>query len=314
MECILESAKRRCLSLDNHEPCSFPSPPLHSLRYDYDRVVVVSVVVDARKNTREINVREWDPQQYLQFEHERTQPSIDLVARIPLEDPETIIDIGCGPGNSTQILRKRWPRADIVGLDNSEKMIERALKDHPGQKWMIGDASTLEPDQQYDLVFSNAAIHWVPDHHELVPRLFCLVKKGGILAIQVPANNESPLYKIILNVSRSSKWSAFTAGHEDLITYHASEYYYDLLVSLTQDIALWETTYYHILKSHQDLVAWYKSTAMRPLLESLPTDDDRAEFEQEVLTRCKEQYPPQSDGRILYPFKRIFFIARKTVK
>jgi trans-aconitate 2-methyltransferase len=260
---------------------------------------------------REVDVREWDPQQYLQFEHERTQPSIDLVARITLEDPETIIDIGCGPGNSTQILRKRWPRADIVGLDKSRKMIGRARADHPDQTWLIGDVSALEPDRQYDIVFSNAAIHWVPDHHTLIPRLFRLVKEEGVLAVQVPANNESPLYKIILNVARSGKWSPFTSGQEELITYHRAEYYYNHLVSLTQDIALWETTYYHILKSHEDLVAWYKSTAMKPFLESLPTDDDRAEFEQEVLTRCKEQYPPQSDGRILYPFKRIFFTARK---
>jgi trans-aconitate 2-methyltransferase len=258
-------------------------------------------------------VLEWDPQQYLQFEHERTQPSIDLVARIPLEDPKTIIDIGCGPGNSTQILLKRWPHSDIVGLDKSVKMIARARADHPGQTWMIGDASTLAMDRQYDIVFSNAAIHWIPDHHRLISRLFRLVRKDGIFAVQVPANHESPLYKIILNVARSGKWSAFTSGCEGLITYHTAEYYYNELASLTKDVFLWETTYYHILKSHQDLIAWYKSTAMKPFLESLPTDDDREEFLQAVLTESKEHYPLQSDGRILYPFKRLFFTARKTV-
>jgi trans-aconitate 2-methyltransferase len=228
-----------------------------------------------------------------------------------LEDPQTIIDIGCGPGNSTQILRKRWPRARIIGLDKSEKMIERARLDHPELTWIVGDASTLETDRKYDIVFSNAAIHWIPDHHRLIPRLFQIVAKGGILAIQVPANHESPLYRIIINVARSTKWSAFTSGCEGLITYHTAEYYYNELVSLTKDITLWETTYYHILKSHQDLVAWYKSTAMKPILESLPTDENREEFEQAVLSACKEQYPRQSDGRILYPFKRLFFTARK---
>lgn len=254
---------------------------------------------------------EWDPEQYLQFEHERTQPSIDLVARIPLEDPEIIIDIGCGPGNSTQILRKRWPHAEIVGLDRSEKMIERARLDHPDQTWMIGDASTLETGRKFDVVFSNAVIHWIPNHHQLIPRLFQIVKKDGILAIQVPANHESPLYRIILNVARSGKWSAFTSGREGLITHHPAEYYYNELVPLTKDIALWETTYYHILKSHEDLVAWYKGTAMKPFLESLPTDNDRKEFEETVFTEGKKQYPLQSDGRILYPFKRLFFTARK---
>ena len=259
----------------------------------------------------EIAVREWDPQQYLQFGYERTQPSIDLVARIPLEDPKTIIDIGCGPGNSTQILRKRWPNASIVGLDKSEKMIERARTDHPDQQWMLGDASMLGTEQTYDIVFSNAAIHWIPDHHILIPRLFQLVSQHGALAVQVPANYESPLYRIILNVAQSSKWSAFTAGCDKLITYHNAEYYYNQLVSLTLDIALWETTYYHILKSHQDLIAWYKSTAMKPFLESLPLDENREEFEWTVLTACKAHYPRQGDGRILYPFKRLFFTARK---
>jgi trans-aconitate 2-methyltransferase len=258
-------------------------------------------------------VRAWDPEQYLQFEHERTQPSIDLVARIPLEDPKTIIDIGCGPGNSTQVLCKRWPHADIVGLDKSERMIERARLDHPEQTWIVGDASTLDTDRKYDIVFSNAAIHWIPDHHRLLPRLFHMVRKDGILAIQVPANHESPLYKIILHVARDRKWSSFTSACDDLVTYHNAEYYYHELVSLTKNTALWETTYYHILESHQDLVAWYKSTAMKPILESLPTDEQRGEFEREVLAECREQYPPQSDGRILYPFKRLFFTARKTV-
>jgi trans-aconitate 2-methyltransferase len=257
-------------------------------------------------------MREWDPQQYLQFEHERTQPSIDLVARIPSEDPHTIIDIGCGPGNSTQVLRRRWPHADIVGLDKSEKMIERARRDYPGQTWRTGDASMLEAHWQYDIVFSNAAIHWIPDHHYLIPRLFQVVGENGFLAIQVPANYKSPLYKVILNVSRSSKWRDLTSGANDQITYHGAEYYYNQLVAFTRDITIWSTTYYHILKSHEDLVAWYKSTAMKPFLERLASDDMRREFEQAVLTGCKEHYPPQADGRILYPFKRLFFIARKT--
>ncbi len=256
-------------------------------------------------------MQEWDPEQYLLFEHERTQPSIDLVARIPLEAPRTIIDIGCGPGNSTKILRRRWPHAGITGLDKSEKMIERARADHPGETWIIGDASTIGFDRTYDVVFSNAAIHWIPDHHLLIPRLFRLVNRNGILAVQVPANYESPLYKIIQSVSRGRKWSAYTAGCDGIITSHSGEYYYNLLVALSLDIALWETIYYHSVASHEDLVSWYKGTAMKPILEKLPADDDRKEFEHEVLTGCKKYYQPQSNGRILYPFKRLFFTARK---
>jgi len=254
---------------------------------------------------------EWDPQQYLQFKHERTQPSIDLVARIQLDNPQSVIDIGCGPGNSTQILRKKWLRANIVGIDKSEKMIQRARQDYPDQQWMVGDASMLDTDQKYDIVFSNAVIHWIPDHDVLVRRLFQLVNSNGVLAVQVPANQESPLYKSILKVSRSNKWHAFTAGREEAITYHDAYYYYSQLASMTKEIALWETVYYHILNSHQDLIDWYKGTAMKPFLDSLPDDESRKEFEEEIMDECKTFYPSQSDGRILYPFKRLFFTARK---
>jgi trans-aconitate 2-methyltransferase len=257
-------------------------------------------------------VRDWDPQQYLQFKHERTQPSKDLVARIQIDDPETIIDIGCGPGNSTHVLHQRWPNADIVGIDKSEKMIERARTDYPGQRWIVGDASTLETTQTYDIVFSNAALQWISSHETLIPRLFKLVNRNGMLAVQVPANHESPLYKIILRTSHSGKWSEFTAGHEQMITYHSAEYYYNILNSLTGKIAIWETIYYHILKSHQELIEWYRGTGMRPFLELLKTDDNRAEFENEVLNESKEYYPLQSDGSILYPFKRLFFTAYKS--
>jgi trans-aconitate 2-methyltransferase len=257
-------------------------------------------------------VQDWDPQQYLQFKHERTQPSIDLVARIHSDDPKTIIDIGCGPGNSTQILHTRWPNAVIIGLDNSEKMIERARKDYPNQQWIVGDALTLEINQTYDIVFSNAAIHWIPNHDVLIPRLFQLVNKNGILAIQIPANHDSPLYKIIVRTSQNRKWSALTAGSEQVKTYHNVEYYYNTLISLTQEIAIWQTTYYHILKSHQELIDWYRSTAMKPVLERLQTDKNRAEFEEEVLNESKKYYPLQRDGRIIYPFKRLFFTAHKS--
>jgi trans-aconitate 2-methyltransferase len=263
------------------------------------------------KDEQDTEMREWDPQQYLQFKHERTQPAIDLVARIQGTDPKTIIDIGCGPGNSTQILLKRWPHASITGLDNSEKMIQRARQDYPNQKWVVGDASRLESCKTYDIVFSNAAIHWIPKHDILIPRLFQLMNQNGMLAVQVPANQESPLFRTIKKVSKRRKWSAFTSASRELITYHGADYYYNHLVALTNEIAIWETIYYHVLNSHQDLVDWYKGTAMKPFLDSLPTDESREEFEKEILAECKQFYAPQSDGRILYPFKRLFFTARK---
>ncbi len=256
-------------------------------------------------------MRDWDPEQYLRFQGERTQPSIDLAARIPLDDPRSIIDVGCGPGSSTRVLRKRWPHADIIGIDKSEKMIQRARRDYPGQKWVVGDASTFETPSSFDIVFSNAAIHWIPQHEILLRQLFRMLKGNGVLAVQVPANQESPLFRAILRVSENGKWSAYTRGREAAITYHNPAYYYSQLSSYAKDISLWETIYYHIMNSHQDLIEWYQSTAMKPFLDSLPTDESREEFKGEILAECKASYPLQNDGKLLYPFKRLFFTARK---
>lgn len=255
---------------------------------------------------------DWNPQQYLKFKSERTQPSIDLVTRIMIDGPETIIDIGCGPGNSTQILHRRWPDADIVGLDSSQKMIEKARQDYPGQKWMVGDASDLDTNQNYDIVFSNATLQWIPNHDVLIARLFNAVNENGVLAVQVPANDESPLHKALLSVARSQKWQGYTSGCEKLLTYHNFEYYYNVLISLTDDFDIWETMYYHVLESHEALLEWYRSTGMKPFLERLPDDGARAEFEREILMQCKSFYPIQTDGEILYPFKRLFFTANKS--
>ncbi len=257
-------------------------------------------------------MHDWNPDQYLQFKNERTQPSIDLVARIQMADPQTIIDIGCGPGNSTQILLKKWPHADILGIDISEAMIQRARQDYPNQRWFVADAADLAIGQTFDIVFSNAAIHWIPNHDILLRRLFQIVNENGILAVQVPANQESPLFKSMLRVSRSAKWSAFTKGREGSITYHDADYYYGQLALYTKEIVMWETIYYHIMKSHEDLIDWYKGTAMKPFFDSLPNDESRQEFSREVLIECQTAYPLQRDGRILYPFKRLFFTARKS--
>ncbi len=251
----------------------------------------------------------WDPDQYLKFGSERTQPSIDLAARIEIENPRSIIDIGCGPGNSTMVLRNRWPRAKLTGLDSSSTMIEKAKRDQPSATWIVADAFTNDFMEKYDIVFSNAAIQWMPNHKLLIPRLLGIVNSGGALAIQVPASWKSPLHLAVRDVAAQDKWSRLTAGVERILSDNTPEYYYDIITSATQRVSLWTTTYYHILNSHTELVEWYKGTAMRPFLEKLPDENARMEFEQEVLVRCKASYHLQSDGRLLYPFRRIFFIA-----
>jgi trans-aconitate 2-methyltransferase len=254
---------------------------------------------------------DWNPEQYLKFKNERTQPSIDLVSRIRIEKAESIIDIGCGPGNSTQILHQRWPSAEIVGIDRSEEMIKKAREDYPQQKWFIADAASFQSDVLYDIVFSNAVLQWISHHEVLIPNLFRMVRNKGALAVQVPANNGSPLHKALLSVSRNDHWHRYTEGCEKLLHYQSSEYYYNLLTPLTSEIELWETTYYHVLPSHRGLIEWYKSTGMRPFLDRLPDEANKKKFEKEVLEKCKDNYKIQNNGKILYPFNRIFFIAYK---
>ena len=254
---------------------------------------------------------DWNPQQYLKFGDERTQPSIDLVARIKLERPGTIIDLGCGPGNSTRILRERWPDAETAGLDSSEEMIDKARKDFPDGDWIVGDAAKVPLDLKYDLVFSNAVLQWIPNHEALLPRLFRMVSPGGALAVQVPATRESPLHRALLEVAHRPEWRIFTAACGNLLNYHNGEYFYRLLYPLTEQIVLWETTYFHLLSSQRDIVEWYKGTGMRPFLESLPDDRSRAAFEEEVLEECRRSYPVEGNGKVLYPFRRVFFIAYK---
>jgi trans-aconitate 2-methyltransferase len=211
-------------------------------------------------------VPNWNPDQYLKFANERTQPSIDLAARINVDNPESIIDVGCGPGNSTQVLKRRWPVAKISGLDSSPEMIKKAREDFPDMEWIIADAPTFEFDRQYDIIFSNAAVQWMPNHETLLPKLLENVNRGGALAVQVPANDGSPLHQAVLAVSSSSKWSRFTSGAEKSINYKSVEYYYDILSRISSKFDIWETVYYHVLDSHVGLIEWYKGTGMRPFL------------------------------------------------
>lgn len=253
----------------------------------------------------------WNPDQYLKFARERTQASIDLASRVMVEIPASVIDIGCGPGNSTRVLRERWPNARITGLDSSPEMIDKAKADLPDIEWITGDASTFTFQKEYEVVFSNAAIQWMQDHEVLVPRLYEIVKHGGALAVQIPADQDSPIRRSLLSVSSREKWLKYTSGRERLMNYRTAEYYYDILAKVSERFDVWETVYHHVLDSREGVIEWYKGTAMRPFLEKLPDDASRKEFEDEVLDGCKDQYEIRKDGKVLYPFRRIFFVAYK---
>jgi trans-aconitate 2-methyltransferase len=248
----------------------------------------------------------WNPSQYLRFQAERTQPCRDLAARVPLDSPARIIDLGCGPGNSTQILLERWPHAEITGLDNSPDMIDQARRASDACRWMAAEiAEWAAGTDQYDLVFSNAALQWLPDHRRLFPGLMTHVRKGGALAVQMPGNWDAAAHRLMRGVA--SRWRETDSVREWFT--HDVGFYYDLLAPLAARIDLWATEYIHIMDGPADIVEWYKGTGMRPFLDALPGAADRESFLASYLDAIREAYPPHENGGVLFPFRRIFLVA-----
>ena len=254
---------------------------------------------------------DWNPELYLKFDKERIQPSIDLVSRIEYVQPKRIIDIGCGPGNSTQILMSRWPASEIVGADNSPAMIKKASTDYPENRWILFDAGKDDLNEKFDLVFSNATIQWIPDHDRLLKRFATLLNDSGVLAVQVPLFFDMPLGKSISEIAGQNKWKAATHGVDDLFTIHGAAYYYDHLAKYFKTIDIWTTDYYHVMESQSSILEMIRSTGLKPYLERLADDKDKLEFEMLVLDKIKQDYPLQNNGQVLFPFKRLFFIAKK---
>jgi trans-aconitate 2-methyltransferase len=251
----------------------------------------------------------WNADLYMQFANERTQPSLDLAGRVKLPRPARIIDLGCGPGNSTAILRQRWPEADITGLDNSPEMIATAAESYPTEKWVEADIATWKADTPFDLVFTNAALHWLPDHAHLFPHLFAQVASGGALAVQMPAHYKSPVHLVAHRVSEAPEWGHMLDDARDAITRESPSFYYDVMQPLASHLDIWETEYNHIMDSPQSIVNWFRATGLRPFLSALETEDQKKRFLEQVLDGYTQAYTPQKDGRILFPFRRLFLIA-----
>jgi trans-aconitate 2-methyltransferase len=253
----------------------------------------------------------WDPQVYLRYAGERTQPSLDLVMRIGVSNPRRIIDLGCGPGNSTAILRQRWPEADIIGLDNSPEMIAAASESFPEEKWVLGDAATWSDGTRFDIVFSNAALQWLPDHAGLFPHLFAQVASGGVLAVQMPAHYASPVHHVILRTADDPAWRHLMDKPRKALTKEPASFYYNVLQPLAARIDLWETEYYHIMDGPEAIIEWFRGTGLRPFLNALTNGEQKERFEEMLLEGYAQSYPRQQDGRILFPFRRLFIVAYK---
>lgn len=254
---------------------------------------------------------DWNSAQYAKFLKERTKPSIDLAAAIEMDSPSSIIDIGCGPGNSTAVLKKRFPYADILGVDYSENMLKRAEKDHPdiNFKWFDASADNWKFEKQFDIVFSNACIQWIPDHKKLLPKMMSILNKGGKMAVQIPLNYDEPIHKIIGETSSSGKWRNKIVTSKIFYTLKVEEYY-DILSEISSDFEIWITTYCHRMRSHRDIIEWYKGTGLKPYLDVLD-NSDKDEFLNEIYAEVEKQYPIQKNGEIIFRFPRLFFVATK---
>jgi trans-aconitate 2-methyltransferase len=254
----------------------------------------------------------WDAKQYLQFAEYRTRPCRELVERVEVAAPTRVIDLGCGPGNSTAVAAARWAGAEIVGLDSSAQMIEAAKKETRGGKWVVGDIArwAKDNDKPFDVILSNAAMQWVDDHGEAYPRLMKKVAPGGALATQVPGNFDGPAHRAARELAASEAWRAkFASGSVREWHVHELSFYYDILSPVAKRVDAWETEYLHVMPSAEAIVEWYKGTGLRPFLELLGSEEERKRFEADYLEEIQRAYPVHADGRVLFPFRRLFLVA-----
>jgi trans-aconitate 2-methyltransferase len=248
----------------------------------------------------------WDDAQYQKFIDARTRPAAELLARVPLTAAEHVIDLGCGPGNSTELLAARWPTARITGIDNSPQMLRSARAARSDLHWVEADIASYRPETEVDVSFSNATLHWLPDHAGLFPKLLACVRPGGVLALQMPHNFDEPSHRLMRELSR-----AFIADGQDA---HAiaplpdAAFYYDLLAPRCRGLDLWETRYEHVMANAEAIVEWVKGSGLRPYLEAVPAVD-RAVFLAKYTQAIDEAYPPRADGKRLFSFPRLFLVA-----
>jgi len=258
----------------------------------------------------------WSAAQYIKFERERTRPASDLVASIPTVAAQRVVDVGCGPGNSTKVLAERYPGAEVTAIDSSPAMCAEARQRLAQARIQ---ARVVERDLEdwdegsWDVILSNAVLQWVPNHAQLLPRLIGRLTPGGSLAVQMPDNLDEPAQRLMLDVARRPPWAArlaHAAGARTEIQH--PEWYFDLLHPLVDRVDVWRTTYYHTLPGHDALVEWFKGSGLRPFLQPI-TPSEQASFLAEYRAALEVAYPMRTSGRVLLAFPRLFFVASLNV-
>lgn len=262
-------------------------------------------------STEPIPAHDWNATQYLKFEDERTQPARDLLARVPLQAPKTIVDLGCGPGNSTAVLDARYPNAQLTGIDSSPDMIRKARSTLPHREFVVDNMVSYTPPGQVDLFFSNAVLHWLRKdiRFDVVKTLMSTQASGGVFALQVPDNLSEPSHVLMRETARTGPWASKLAnvGRD---AFQAPQEIYDLLKPICSKVDIFHTSYYHALENHEAIIEWVKGTGLRPYTDPLEPQEKNA-FLAEYLKRLEGSYPMCHDGRVLLRYPRLFVVAVK---
>ncbi|WP_018903265.1 trans-aconitate 2-methyltransferase [Variovorax paradoxus] len=255
---------------------------------------------------------DWNPALYRRYEDERTRPAQELLARVPLPEAAHVVDLGCGPGNSTELLANRFPAAKVVGTDNSEAMLASARERLPQARFELSDIATWAPqDEAPNLIYANAALQWVPDHERLIPRLFAALAPGGVLAIQMPDNREEPTHRLMRAVAAEAPWAEPIGNADRLRTLLLPlGGYYDLLAPAAARVDVWHTIYQHPMADAAAIVEWVRGTGLKPFVDRLPADL-QASYLAEYERRVELAYPARTDGKRLLAFPRMFIVAQK---
>ncbi len=252
----------------------------------------------------------WDPAQYLKFSDHRTRPALDLLARVPSDTPARVVDLGCGGGNITERLIERWPRAEVIGVDGSREMLSVARQVNPSVSWVRDDVAHWSIAGGADVVYSNAALHWLPDHEQLFPHLSDQLRAGGVLAVQMPRNFSAPSHTIAQALAAESRWHGKLDHLVKPAPVKEPAFYYELLAHRFAHLDLWETEYMQILRGENPVLEWIKGAWLRQFLDALEPVE-AAEFERAYATAAARAYPRRRDGTTILPFRRLFIIAAR---
>ena len=252
---------------------------------------------------------DWSPETYLKFEDERTRPARDLLDAVPLVDPSLVIDIGCGPGNSTELLVERFPKARLLGIDTSPAMLDKARARLPRTVFLQADAGSFKPDTPPDLMFANAVFQWLPDHIDVFVRLLDELEPGGVLAVQMPDNIAEPSHALMREVAASGPWAdkLKDAARAPLPSVRT---YYEALKPHCRRLDIWHSVYNHPLVDAPAIVEWVRSTGLKPFLDPLD-EEEQGKFLATYTAKVAEAYPPLRTGGVLLRFPRLFIVATR---